>query len=163
MIPAAFRSVRAVGARRAMSSTVGFDLYNPTEDHQVRSPLTNLLTLFKLTLANACLVQALRDMVRRFTEDNIEPQALEFDRDEKFNHALWKEVRDTWLHCFKQKRLLDALPCSWATLAFWACLSMKSTAARAWTLVSAPDDTLASLSVLTLKLCLVHSGHLHRS
>jgi isovaleryl-CoA dehydrogenase len=48
-----------------------FDLFSPTEEH-----------LF------------LRDTLRRFVADHVEPQALEHDRDEKFNIALFRRLAD---------------------------------------------------------------------
>jgi isovaleryl-CoA dehydrogenase len=45
------------------------DLFNPTEEHR-----------------------ALRDMVRSFAEREVWPQALEHDRDERFNHPLFKRL-----------------------------------------------------------------------
>ena len=56
------RQAKAVPApARAMSTKIG-DIYTPTEEHA-----------------------ALRAMVRKFTEDKIEPQALVWNREEKFN------------------------------------------------------------------------------
>ena len=46
-----------------------FDLYNPTEEHRL-----------------------LRDTVRAFTRAEVEPQALEHDRDERFNLALFRKL-----------------------------------------------------------------------
>lgn len=45
------------------------NLFNPTEEHL-----------------------ALRESIRDFTEREVAPQALEFDRDEKFNYALFKRL-----------------------------------------------------------------------
>jgi len=39
----------------------------------------------------------LREMVKSFSEDRVDPQALEHDREEKFNHALFKELGDLGL------------------------------------------------------------------
>jgi isovaleryl-CoA dehydrogenase len=50
------------------------DLFNPTEEHE-----------------------ALRRMVRDFAEREVQPQALAHDRDEKFNHALFKKLGDLGL------------------------------------------------------------------
>ena len=50
------------------------DLFNPTEEHR-----------------------ALREMVRHFVEREVDPQALEYDRDEKFNHQLFKKLGDLGL------------------------------------------------------------------
>ena len=51
-----------------------FDIANPTEEHAM-----------------------LRDMVRTFAEEEVEPQALEHDRDEKFNTALFRRLGDLGL------------------------------------------------------------------
>ena len=45
------------------------DIANPTEEHAM-----------------------LREMVRNFVQDRVEPQALENDRDEKFNLQLFREM-----------------------------------------------------------------------
>ncbi len=45
------------------------DLFNPTEDHA-----------------------ALREMIRKFTEREVLPQAIEYDRDEKFNMGLFRKL-----------------------------------------------------------------------
>lgn len=50
------------GAVRMFSAAPSFDPYNPTEEHS-----------------------ALREMVRQFTEQEVDPQALEYNREEKFN------------------------------------------------------------------------------
>jgi len=39
----------------------------------------------------------LREMVRNFAEEEVEPQALEYDRDEKFNTALFRRLGDLGL------------------------------------------------------------------
>ena len=46
-----------------------YDIANPTEEHAM-----------------------LREMVRNFAEEEVEPQALEYDRDEKFNTALFRRL-----------------------------------------------------------------------
>ena len=46
-----------------------FDIANPTEEHAM-----------------------IREMVRNFTRDEVEPQALEHDRDEKFNLDLFRQL-----------------------------------------------------------------------
>lgn len=51
-----------------------FDLFNPTEEHQM-----------------------LRDTVRAFTMDEVEPQALEFDRKEQFNLNLFRKLGELGL------------------------------------------------------------------
>jgi len=50
------------------------DIANPTEEHA-----------------------AIRDMVRKFTEDEVDPQALEFNREEKLNMDLYKKLGDLGL------------------------------------------------------------------
>jgi isovaleryl-CoA dehydrogenase len=50
------------------------DLFNPTDEHE-----------------------ALRRMIRDFAEREVQPQALEYDRDEKFNHALFRSLGDLGL------------------------------------------------------------------
>ncbi len=52
-----------------MSELSRFDLYNPTEEHKM-----------------------LRDTVKQFVKNEIEPQALEHDRDEKFNLPLFRKL-----------------------------------------------------------------------
>ena len=47
------------------------DLFNPTDEHLL-----------------------VREAVRKFAEEKLDPQALEFDRDEKFNLPLFKELGD---------------------------------------------------------------------
>ena len=47
------------------------DLFNPTEEHY-----------------------ALREELRQFTEREVDPQALEFDRDERFNLDLFRKLGD---------------------------------------------------------------------
>ncbi len=51
-----------------------FDLFNPTEEHQM-----------------------LRESVRQWVQAEVEPQALEFDRQEKFNLELFKKLGDLGL------------------------------------------------------------------
>jgi len=64
---------RASSARFCSSST-GFDLFNPTEEHA-----------------------ALREMVRSFAENEVDPQALEHDKLEKFNVELFRQLGDLGL------------------------------------------------------------------
>ncbi|MCA8925843.1 MAG: acyl-CoA dehydrogenase family protein [Planctomycetes bacterium] len=52
----------------------GFDLYNPTEEHEM-----------------------LRRMVRDFVEREVEPQALECDREERFNLELFRKLGEIGL------------------------------------------------------------------
>ncbi|MCB0362226.1 MAG: acyl-CoA dehydrogenase family protein [Bdellovibrionales bacterium] len=56
------------------SSSSKFDLFNPTEEHQM-----------------------LRQMVQEFSQNELEPQALEFDRSEKFNLNLFRKLGDLGL------------------------------------------------------------------
>ncbi|CAM9617430.1 unnamed protein product [Discosporangium mesarthrocarpum] len=51
------------------STTQEFDIFNPTEEHR-----------------------QLRDMVRSFVEKEVDPQALEYNRDEKFNMDLFRRL-----------------------------------------------------------------------
>lgn len=51
-----------------------FDLFNPTEEHRM-----------------------LRETVRSFTQEQVEPQALEFDRLEKFNLPLFRKLGELGL------------------------------------------------------------------
>jgi isovaleryl-CoA dehydrogenase len=60
-----------------VSDAPGFedlDLYNPTEEHKM-----------------------LRDTVRAFVKAEVEPQALEYDRDEKFNLPLFRKLGEMGL------------------------------------------------------------------
>ncbi len=52
----------------------GFDLFNPTEEHRM-----------------------LRETVRQWVADKVEPQALEFDRQEKFNLDLFRQLGELGL------------------------------------------------------------------
>ena len=56
-------------ARRGMAEWETIDLANPTEEHRM-----------------------LREMVRDFVREEVEPQALEFDREEKFNLDLFRKL-----------------------------------------------------------------------
>jgi isovaleryl-CoA dehydrogenase len=55
--------------------TAGFDIANPTEEHRM-----------------------LRDMVRNFVLEEVEPQALEHDRLERFNSDLFRKLGALGLH-----------------------------------------------------------------
>jgi isovaleryl-CoA dehydrogenase len=57
-----------------MSSYKDFDLYNPTEEHKM-----------------------LRETIRSFTENEIEPQAHEYDKKENFNLSLFKKTGELGL------------------------------------------------------------------
>ncbi|RHY24138.1 hypothetical protein DYB36_005141, partial [Aphanomyces astaci] len=61
-------------SRAAFSTTAPLDLYSPTEEHQ-----------------------ALREMLRSFVAQKVEPQALEFNRAEKFNVDLFRELGELGL------------------------------------------------------------------
>ena len=52
----------------------GFDLFNPTEEHKL-----------------------LRENLRRFVEEEVEPQAEEYNREEKFNRALFDKLGEMGL------------------------------------------------------------------
>lgn len=67
------RSVVASVGRRAASSTVDSH-FNPTEEHA-----------------------QLREMVRSFTTNEVEPQAIEYNRDERFNIDLYRKLGDIGL------------------------------------------------------------------
>ena len=56
-------------ARNSMAEWETIDLANPTEEHRM-----------------------LREMVRDFVREEVEPQALEFDREEKFNLDLFRKL-----------------------------------------------------------------------
>ena len=56
------------------ADSAGTDLFNPTEEHG-----------------------ALRDMLRQFVADEVEPQAIEFNREEKFNMPLFRKLGDLGL------------------------------------------------------------------
>lgn len=51
-----------------------FQLFNPTEEHA-----------------------SLREMLRNFVETEVDPQALEYNRTETFNHELFKKLGDLGL------------------------------------------------------------------
>lgn len=38
--------------------------------------------------------QQLREVMRKWTEENVDPQALEYNREEKFNRELFKRAGD---------------------------------------------------------------------
>ncbi|MCB0386462.1 MAG: acyl-CoA dehydrogenase family protein, partial [Bdellovibrionales bacterium] len=57
-----------------MAEWTKFDLFNPTEEHSM-----------------------LRQMVREFVEAEVEPQALEFDRSERFNLSLFRKLGELGL------------------------------------------------------------------
>lgn len=50
------------------------DIFNPTEEHR-----------------------QLREMIRSFAENEVDPQALEYNREEKFNHELFKKLGELGL------------------------------------------------------------------
>jgi len=68
----AARAARAAAVRPMSSAAV--DLYNPTEEHR-----------------------QLRQMVRKFAEEEVDPQALQFNREERFNMDLYKKCGDLGL------------------------------------------------------------------
>lgn len=57
-----------------MNSVARFDLFNPTDEHRM-----------------------LREMVRQFVLSEVEPQALEYDRQEKFNLSLFRKLGELGL------------------------------------------------------------------
>jgi isovaleryl-CoA dehydrogenase len=65
----------AVAQRWQSTSTIQkLDIYNPTEEHR-----------------------SLRTMLREFVEKEVDPQALEFNRLEKFNVPLFKKLGELGL------------------------------------------------------------------
>ena len=69
----AVRPTRRMPCVRLLSAAAG-DIFNPSEEHR-----------------------QLRDMVRGFTQDRVEPQALEFNRREEFNMPLFRELGEIGL------------------------------------------------------------------
>ncbi|TMW56251.1 hypothetical protein Poli38472_008899 [Pythium oligandrum] len=78
LLPTATRRLGALMARRvntrALSSSTSFDLFTPTEEHG-----------------------ALREMLANFVKTKVDPQALEHDREEKFNVNLFRELGELGL------------------------------------------------------------------
>ena len=68
------RTTRNLRKVSTMEEIRSFDPFNPTEEHQ-----------------------ALRDMVRQFAVNEVDPQRLEHDREEKFNHELFKKCGELGL------------------------------------------------------------------
>jgi isovaleryl-CoA dehydrogenase len=68
------RSITLAGPARAMSSAKVGDIYTPTDEHQ-----------------------SLREMIRSFSEAEIEPQALEYNREEKLNIDLLRKCGELGL------------------------------------------------------------------
>ena len=58
----------------ALTDLTSFDLFNPTEEHKL-----------------------LREMVHDFVQEEVEPQAEEYNRDEKFNLALFRKAGELGL------------------------------------------------------------------
>ena len=74
-MPSAFGSVSSSAATSTASSTASkFDLYDPSEE-----------------------IALLRQTVRRFVEREVEPQALEHEREEKFNRELFRRLGELGL------------------------------------------------------------------
>ena len=69
-------SLAASGPARSLASAASpkFDLFNPSGEHS-----------------------ALREMVRSFAEKEVDPQALEYNREEKFNMPLFKQAGELGL------------------------------------------------------------------
>ena len=65
---------RAFSADASEASMAAFDLFNPTDEHR-----------------------ALRESVRAFAESEVRPQALKFNREEKFNRELFNKCGDLGL------------------------------------------------------------------
>ena len=70
----AVRSLATLAEEDGIAELEGFDLFNPTEEHT-----------------------ALRGMVRSFAETDVRPQALEYNREEKFNRALFNKCGELGL------------------------------------------------------------------
>lgn len=70
----ASRSLATAVASPAVTKSAPFDLFTPTEEHR-----------------------ALRETVRAFAEAEVEPQALEYNRAERFNYDLFKKLGDLGL------------------------------------------------------------------
>jgi isovaleryl-CoA dehydrogenase len=66
--------VRACGSRGVRPLSTATSIYTPSEEHG-----------------------ALRDMVRQFAEAEVEPQAIEFNREEKFNRPLFDKCGELGL------------------------------------------------------------------
>lgn len=64
----------ATATRRLSTTTTKFDIFNPTVEHT-----------------------SLREMLRNFVETEVEPQAQEYNREEKFNKELFKKVGELGL------------------------------------------------------------------
>ena len=62
------------------------DIANPSDEHQM-----------------------LREMVRDFVNEHVEPQALEYDRDEKFNVELLRSLGEMGLLGITAAKSLEAL------------------------------------------------------
>ena len=87
LLNAAARSAKKLAGKSNARETLGvcrmfsssdawrtFDPYNPTEEHK-----------------------ALREMVRNFSVNEVDPQRLEHDREEKFNYDLFKRCGELGL------------------------------------------------------------------
>jgi len=69
-----WKSTSAAVDEASKGGSHAFDIYNPTEEHL-----------------------QLRNMVRKFVEEEVDPQALEFNNEEKFNHELYKKLGEIGL------------------------------------------------------------------
>ena len=67
-------AVRCQSVTAAPTNIAELQLFNPTEEHA-----------------------SLRTMLREFVEKEVDPQALKFNREEKFNHELFRKLGDLGL------------------------------------------------------------------
>jgi hypothetical protein len=67
--PSRFSQFRFSSSTIVDSSTKTLDLFNPTEEHA-----------------------SLRQMLRNFVETEVDPQALQFNREERFNEKLFRKL-----------------------------------------------------------------------
>ena len=74
LVKTTLRSVRYNSATATPTSVAQFSLFNPTDEHA-----------------------SLRTMLRDFVETEVDPQALEFNRKEKFNVDLFRKLGDLGL------------------------------------------------------------------
>jgi isovaleryl-CoA dehydrogenase len=73
-VTSAVHAARRLSGTRCLSSS-GVDIFNPSSEHR-----------------------QLRDMVRSFAENEVDPQAMEFNREEKFNRPLFRKAGELGLH-----------------------------------------------------------------
>ncbi|GMH59246.1 hypothetical protein TrRE_jg3545, partial [Triparma retinervis] len=70
----ASRRLFSTATASSTATLTDFNAFNPTEEHK-----------------------GLREMVRSFAENEVEPQALEYNRAEKFNIPLFRKLGDLGL------------------------------------------------------------------